>query len=171
MSRAAKIVRVADKAKHKLVSKHMGAEAVETIGAAIHGLSKETNCTPQTLVNAARSRSSPLHKYFEWDDQKAAEKYRVTQARFYMSVIYVEYTTKQTGAVSFRAFQPTYVNGLGKQWKPTLEIAATRQGMDELLDKARSELKTFREKYTVLRTYAKANHMLAAIDEFITTES
>jgi len=88
-----------------------------------------------------------------------------------MSVIYVEYTTKQTGAVSFRAFQPTYVNGLGKQWKPTLEIAATRQGMDELLDKARSELKTFREKYTALRTYAKAKHMLAAIDEFITTES
>jgi|GEM_PF-2526202 len=157
----------AEIAKRRFTSKSMGAEAVEVIGAAIQDLSKQNACSPQTLVDAARNKKSPLHKYFEWNDSKAAEKYRRTQARFYMSVINVEYTTKETGTVSFRAFQPTYTGGLGKQWKPTLEIASTKQGMDELLEKARAELKTFREKYTALRTYAKAHGMLRAIDEFV----
>jgi len=37
--------------------------------------------TPEELVQAARDENSPLHHFFEWDDDKAAEKYRLMQAR------------------------------------------------------------------------------------------
>lgn len=37
--------------------------------------------TPEQLVEAARSEGSPLHRYFEWDDKEAADKYRLMQAR------------------------------------------------------------------------------------------
>lgn len=37
--------------------------------------------TPEALVAAARSEDSPLHSYFEWDNDVAAEKYRMMQAR------------------------------------------------------------------------------------------
>jgi hypothetical protein len=36
--------------------------------------------TPQGLVEEARSSGHILHGYFEWNDSKAAEKYRLTQA-------------------------------------------------------------------------------------------
>jgi hypothetical protein len=32
--------------------------------------------TEQIVVDAARSPDSPLHSLFEWDDAKAARKYR-----------------------------------------------------------------------------------------------
>ena len=37
--------------------------------------------TPSAVVDDARNPSSPLHGQFEWDDSKAAEAYRVVQAR------------------------------------------------------------------------------------------
>lgn len=37
--------------------------------------------TPKDVVEKARSRNSPIHRYFEWDDTKAAEKWRLRQAK------------------------------------------------------------------------------------------
>ena len=36
---------------------------------------------PKEVVDAARDTISPLHDYFEWDDDKAADAYRLEQAR------------------------------------------------------------------------------------------
>lgn len=37
--------------------------------------------TPRSVVDDARNPESPLHGFFEWDDSKAAEAYRLDQAR------------------------------------------------------------------------------------------
>jgi hypothetical protein len=36
---------------------------------------------PKNIVNLARNRKTELHKCFDWDDTKAAEKWRLNQAR------------------------------------------------------------------------------------------
>jgi len=36
--------------------------------------------TPDAVLNDARKEKSPLHQFFEWDDSKAAEQYRLRQA-------------------------------------------------------------------------------------------
>jgi len=36
---------------------------------------------PKGVLQDARREKSPLHAYFEWDDKKAANAYRLTQAR------------------------------------------------------------------------------------------
>lgn len=36
---------------------------------------------PAHVVEAARSKTSPLHRYFTWDDTEAAKKWRIEQAR------------------------------------------------------------------------------------------
>ena len=41
---------------------------------------------PESVVDAARPVKSPLHRYFEWDSSKAAEAYRIDQARLLMRV-------------------------------------------------------------------------------------
>ena len=38
-------------------------------------------CHPERLVEDARPSTSPLHDMFEWDNTRAAERYRVEQAR------------------------------------------------------------------------------------------
>lgn len=159
-------------AAYRTVAKsgRLSTAAAEELGAAIEELGRSGSCTPQALVDAARDPESKLHKYFEWDDAKAAEQYRVTQARYYMRSINVEYVTEERGVIEMRAFVPTYVDGLGKVWKPTIELAATEDGMEELLQTARAELRAFTKKYATLRAYAAATSMLSAIDQFVAAE-
>jgi len=49
--------------------------------------------TPEILVNEAKKRKSPLHAIFEWDDTKAAENYRLQQARILLNNIQVTIIT------------------------------------------------------------------------------
>lgn len=49
--------------------------------------------TPEILVDEAKSKKSPLHPIFEWDDSKAAENYRLQQARILLNNIQVTVVT------------------------------------------------------------------------------
>lgn len=48
--------------------------------------------TPEEIVRDAEKKSSPLHTYFEWDDDKAGHRWRVEQARKYLQGIVVSVT-------------------------------------------------------------------------------
>lgn len=45
--------------------------------------------TPRAVLEDAKSRSSPLHKAFEWRDGRAAEEFRLWQARHLVNSIVV----------------------------------------------------------------------------------
>jgi len=61
---------------------HQRAIDSQVLGDTIDGIAaKKGVCHPQDLVDAARSRRSPLHSLFEWDDEVAAELFRRGQAR------------------------------------------------------------------------------------------
>lgn len=62
--------RVRYKAKELKVIHHE-LKAIET---------KQGLISPQAVVISAQSKSSPLHRYFEWNDTAAAAKYRLVQA-------------------------------------------------------------------------------------------
>ena len=51
-------------------------EAIDKVATANDGHIK-----PAAIVEAARASRSPLHRHFEWDDEKAADAYRIEQAR------------------------------------------------------------------------------------------
>ena len=55
---------------------------------------------PADIVEEARRHSSRLHQFFEWDDKKAADKWRIEQAKLYLRTINVVIT----GNKSVRAF-------------------------------------------------------------------
>ncbi len=46
---------------------------------------------PIDLVDEARPQTSKLHHLFEWDDNKAGDKYRLMQARVILTTVKVEY--------------------------------------------------------------------------------
>lgn len=47
--------------------------------------------TPNDVLEAARNPRSPIHRYFDWDDTSAAEKYRLHQARNLVNSIQIEF--------------------------------------------------------------------------------
>ena len=48
--------------------------------------------TPDQIVDKAQDNSSPIHKYFEWDDTEAARQHRLFQARNIINHLLVEIT-------------------------------------------------------------------------------
>lgn len=42
---------------------------------------------PRDVLDAARPEDSPLHAAFQWDDSKAAEEYRLQQARTIIKIV------------------------------------------------------------------------------------
>lgn len=53
---------------------------------------------PQDVVDRARPASSPIHDLFDWDDKSAGEKFRVWQARSYITTVKIEIMGKETEA-------------------------------------------------------------------------
>ena len=53
----------------------------EVIEQTLMKLAAKGTVTPSAVVESARKKTSPLHECFEWDDIKAGEKFRLTQAR------------------------------------------------------------------------------------------
>ena len=46
---------------------------------------------PKQVLEAARPKASPIHDYFTWDNQKAAEKQRLEEAAYLLRSIQIEY--------------------------------------------------------------------------------
>lgn len=118
--------------------------------------------TPPNIVQAARDPTSTLHPFFEWDGRKAAQEYRLEQARrLIRAVIYTpegsEHDTRIYVHVIDRVVEkdprPKYVSFEKALQDPALYV--------QVLEQAKREARAFREKYAVLKELVK---VFVAID-------
>jgi hypothetical protein len=65
---------------------------------------KRKGITPQLLVIEAKDKKSPLHKCFEWNDTKAADEHRISQARQILRMLVVRIESDDGKPVKYRAF-------------------------------------------------------------------
>ncbi len=65
-----------------------GDEKAQLYGATLKDI-KDNNgkLTPNIVVEEASKKSSPIHDYFEWDNDKASDKFRLHQARLMINHI------------------------------------------------------------------------------------
>jgi hypothetical protein len=111
-------------------------------------------CSPLAVVSFARNPKTKLHARFEWDDGKAAEDYRLWQAR---QVISLELTIIQSEKreVETRLFvslsQDRTSEGGYRLITNVLEDTDLR---GQLLQEAMSELKRIQVKYGHLKELA-----------------
>jgi len=59
---------------------------------ALQKLERAGRFTPDDVIEAARSKRSALHRFFDWDDKSAAHEHRIYQARKLISGVRVEIT-------------------------------------------------------------------------------
>ena len=115
--------------------------------------------TAVQIVEKARDESSELHKCFEWNDSVAAEKYRLEQARYILRVLIIKRPEESdTDDPPIRYFQKT-VNQEG--FKPSKIIFHRQDEYTALLNRAMSELRAFKAKYSML---SELEEILALID-------
>jgi hypothetical protein len=81
------------------VPAQVAGEELERIRVAHNG-----RLTQADVVTEARDKANPLHRAFEWNDKKAANEYRLTQAAYIIRSITVTQETDDEDAMPVRAF-------------------------------------------------------------------
>lgn len=108
--------------------------------------------TPLAVLERARNENSALHRYFEWDDGVAAEKYRLKQAATLIRVICVQ---SEDGLASpVRAFVNVRSVDEDDEEQSDVQgycsIERTQQNVplkQQVLTYAKDQLKTWRRKF------------------------
>lgn len=98
------------------------------------------------IVELAVKPSCPLHSFFEWDDEKAAEEYRLTQARLLLRSIIIIDETVEGGTV--RAFYNVVEPHLeGKTYVSLKRVLNEPELRQQVIEYAYAELVGWRERY------------------------
>lgn len=103
---------------------------------------------PKELVDAARPRSSPIHKYFTWDDSIAAENYRLQEARKLVSCLIVEIDDRP-----MRAFHNVRIEKLGKTYVNFRTASANEDLWDQVIAQALNEVRIWKQKYQTYQQF------------------
>jgi hypothetical protein len=109
--------------------------------------------TPSKILDAARSPRSPLHRFFDWDDESAAEKYRIQQARVLLKGVRYNVKTK-TVEFDVPAWESVRVDECdlpdaepGKGYVSTALAVNVPSFEEQILENAMRRLRAFRDQY------------------------
>ena len=137
--------------------------SAEDAGQICEMLAKQHRLTGRDLVEESRPEDAPLHRYFEWNDSKAAELYRERQGRDLIAHIVIlpeEKSDKPYKEVQFvRAF---YNVDSTPEYHPIQQVLTTEDLHQKLLEAARRDMIIFKEKY---KTLVEIQSVISAIDE------
>ena len=135
-------------------------EDAQAVGEFCEELKNTVGLSPQTLLDASRSEDALLHDEFEWDDEAAAEKYRLEQARGIIVNLKVVPTEKAEPTRAFVVIDHSY--GKSSGYESVVDVMSDDEKRARLLASAKQELTWFREKY---RTLTELAGVMKAIDE------
>lgn len=134
--------------------------SAQVAGDVCRQLESKGKLTPKALVDVSRPEDAPLHKAFEWDDAKAAEAYRETQAHYIIRSIEVMPEKAKEPVRAFLA-APLLDDGQQRCYKSTELILKDMDGRAALLESAKRELMAFSRKY---RQLAELSEVITAAE-------
>ena len=139
--------------------RNMGCSAQDA-GELIERLEKENGeVTKESFLNASRPEDSPTHNCFEWDDTKAAEKFRLHQSLNVINAVQVIVVSEEKDNKEKRV--PAFVKVTTQTAKEqasynSISIALSDKIKREIvLKNAVKELKSFKQKYSQRKELAK----------------
>lgn len=109
-----------------------------------------TEIRPQDIVEMARNPETESHKCFEWDDKKAADKYRLVQARTIVcNLVYVSDDTEE----HHEPIRLLYKPDAESCYKSTKLILKNQSEYEALLNQCVTDLERLKAKYHTLSEY------------------
>jgi hypothetical protein len=142
----------------------------KSAGPEIKRLIKKNNgiLTAEMLVKYAKNESSPLHKYFTWDDTEAAIKCRIYEARTLLRVC-VEILPNSKSKTYSRI--TAHLTSDGEGYRIMTEVLSDKEMSERLLSDALNELEAFRKKYARLKQLSAIFGMIDKLKKIKITDS
>lgn len=126
----------------------------------------EDGLTAETLLEANKPITAPLHYDFEWDNAIAADKWRLHQSRHFLNSLTVTILTKDTQEpIQTRA---VHITTESHKYDPIQVIVQEQDKYSALLDNALSDLQAFQKKYQVLKELEPVFQAIKEIGEKVT---
>lgn len=134
-------------------------DCIEEIEEKNHGVVR-----PIQIVDAGKSKTSPLNAYFDWNDKSAGAKYRLSQARSLINHLIVvirigEEEREQKAYVNVNMvkddahIEPLYVN--------ITKAMSNEEFRKQIIQKAMREVEYWRHRYS---EYKELSHIFRAIE-------
>jgi hypothetical protein len=116
---------------------------------------------PAIVVDKARPANAPLHPCFEWDDRRAAEAYRVDQAKHIIRSVEVIIEESDEQPKATRAFV-SVVREDDRSYTSIAHAMSVADLRDQVVDEALKALEAWRKRYAELDELAD---IFAVIDQ------
>jgi len=144
--------------KTSIVARKYSEKDSKVIAAALKKIQQESSIiTPRLVVQSAEDEASPLHKYFEWNNTKAAERYREWQARSLIISVYLV-DSEDENSVPVRAFvnlkpeqDDEFIPDQGYVFTPSIASKSNYQA--QVLEYAKSQLVGWRNKFGAYKEF------------------
>lgn len=108
------------------------------------------SATPEQIVALGTGKSTELHKCFEWDDTVAANKYRLEQAKdIAESLLVIHIQPEKTDEPPMRLRAMYHLPGTSG-YQQSVQIVRNEDKYRRLLEQAKTELRMFKAKYSML---------------------
>lgn len=108
---------------------------------------------PIKVVNFAKNKNTALHKCFTWDNTKAAQEYRIWEARQLIRVHVIMLPQKpQTPVRAWVSLKSDRRKGGYRSIQDVMSDSALRASM---LEQAAAEMELFKSKYAALEELAE----------------
>jgi hypothetical protein len=109
------------------------------------------NLSPQIVVDFARDATTALHARFEWDNTKAADEYRLHQARMVLATVRYQ---DDTGKTRRMFVSLTEDRGTSNSYTHTAIVMSDAEKRRRLANMAVRELESAQERYSELTEIA-----------------
>lgn len=123
---------------------------------------------PQEVVEYAKNPNTVLHQYFDWDNDIAADKYRIAQARalIRVAVIVEKNTSEKVRAYVSLSSDRNEAGG----YRSIAEVINDVVLVDTLLQDALKELASFQRKYNRLKEVSEFKEIFSSIERVVHKE-
>lgn len=119
----------------------------QTAGEVCEQLESTIGLSAVNLLDVSRAADAPLHNEFEWDDETAAEEYRLQQARHIINCLCIKTEGAEKAAEPVRAF---FKVEKAELYDSLNVILRSEDKHAALLRAAAAELAAFQRKYNAL---------------------
>jgi hypothetical protein len=118
----------------------------QVLGERLMELSQDGVLSPEQVVEDARRPESPTHRYFEWNDQVAAHKYRLHQADGYItSIRFVPASGAEPKPIAIKMSK-------GDRYATVATAMQPSDVLLQLIDRIQADLERLRERYSTYPT-------------------
>ena len=130
-------------------------EQAQRYGDEISTFSKGKNISAFDVVESAKGKDSPLHDYFDWDNDVAGDKWRLEQAQCMIRSIEVKYIGGDGKPEYIRMMYNLETEENKNMYIPVDEVFSSEIYREQLLERAYSEAISWKERYHHLQEFSK----------------